>query len=114
MAELDQVIGAWTGRLESADLLDRLHAAGVPAGRIYTAADMLDDAHFRARQAIVRLLHPGLGEFPMQNVAPRLSATPGGVRSLGPELGQHNEAVYGGLMGLGSAEREELAARGVI
>ncbi|UGQ13810.1 CoA transferase [Yinghuangia sp. ASG 101] len=114
LAELDRIVGQWTASRPSADLLDHLHAAGVPAGRIYTAADMTEDAHFRARDAIVRLLHPRLGAFPMQNVAPRLSASPGNVRSLGPELGAHNEAVYGRLLGLDAADREKLAAEGVI
>lgn len=114
LAELDAIVGEWTARQDSVDLLDRLHAAGVPAGRIYTAADMTADAHFKAREAIVRLLHPRLGQFPMQNVAPRLSATPGKVQSLGPELGEHNAAVYGDLLGLDHAQREKLAADGVI
>lgn len=114
LAELDKIVGEWTVLHRAADLLDRLHAAGVPAGRIYTAADMTADAHFQARDAIVRLLHPHLGRFPMQNVAPRLSATPGKVHSLGPELGAHNAAVYGGLLGLDRADRDALAADGVI
>ncbi|WP_436791782.1 CaiB/BaiF CoA transferase family protein [Yinghuangia sp. YIM S10712] len=114
LEELDKVVGEWTSLHASEDILDRLHAAGVPAGRIYTAADMTVDTHFKAREAIVRLLHPHLGEFPMQNVAPRLSATPGRIHSLGPELGEHNEAVYGSLLGLDPAQREKLAAEGVI
>ena len=57
-------------------LLDRI-LTGVPAGRIYKAKDMLADLHFKAREAIVRLTHPVLGEFPMQNVVPKPSETPG-------------------------------------
>lgn len=112
--ELDKLIGEWTATRPSVDLLDHLHESGVPAGRIYTAADMLTDAHFKARESIVRLLHRSLGEFPMQNVAPRLSATPGAVRSLGPDLGEHNDAIYGQLLGLSPAHRERLVAEGVI
>lgn len=114
LEELDKIIGEWTATQPSAQLLDRLHEAGVPAGRIYTAADMVTDAHFKARKAVVRLLHDRLGEFPMQNVAPRLSATPGGIRSLGPELGEHNESIYGDLLGISPAHREQLVADGVI
>ncbi len=112
--ELDRLVSGWTRTLKAEDLLARLHEAGVPAGLIYTAADMLEDPHFQARQAIVRLVHDKLGEFPMQNVAPRLSGTPGAVRSLGPELGQHNDEVYGGLLGVGEAQRERWASRGII
>ncbi|MBQ0924559.1 CaiB/BaiF CoA transferase family protein [Saccharopolyspora endophytica] len=104
--ELDELIAAWTRGFDAADVLDKLHEAGVPAGRVYTAADMTADPHFAARQAIVRLMHPELGEFPMQNVVPRLSDTPGEVRSLGPELGEHNAEIYGQLLG---ADEEQLA-----
>ena len=114
LEELDKLIEGWTATQSSTEILDRLHEAGVPAGRIYTAADMVTDAHFKARNSIVRLLHHSLGEFPMQNVAPRLSATPGAIRSLGPELGEHNEAIYGQLLGLSPSHREQLVADGVI
>ncbi|TVT24986.1 CoA transferase [Amycolatopsis acidiphila] len=112
--DLDQLVSAWTRTLEAEDLLARLHEAGVPAGLIYTAADMLADPHFQARQAIVRLVHDKLGEFPMQNVAPRLSGTPGAVRSLGPELGQHNDEIYGELLGADEAQREQWVSQGII
>ena len=96
------------------DLLAMLHAGGVPAGRIYQAKDMLADPHFAAREAIVRLVHPQLGELPMQGVFPRLGSTPGRVRRVGPELGEHNDEVYRGLLGLADGEIEELSADGVI
>ncbi|MHA6626689.1 CaiB/BaiF CoA transferase family protein [Pseudonocardia sichuanensis] len=113
-AELDELIAAWTRTLDADDLLERLHAAGVPAGRVYTAADMVVDPHFAARQAIVRLAHPVLGEFPVQNVVPRLSDTPGSVRALGPELGEHNAEVYGALLGADAATLRRWSDGGVI
>jgi formyl-CoA transferase len=112
--ELDELIADWTRTLEADDLLERLHRAGVPAGRVYTAADMVTDPHFAARQAIVRLAHPELGEFPMQNVVPRLSETPGAVRAVGPELGAHNAEVYGALLGADSATLRRWSDDGVI
>ena len=114
MDELDRMIAKWTTSAPSDDILDLLHEGGVPAGRIYTAADMLDDPHFAAREAIVRMTHDVLGEFPMQNVAPRLSASPGGVRSLGPTLGQHNAEVYGQLLQMDSDRLTLLSAEGTI
>ena len=75
---------------------------------------MLTDPHFAAREAILRMVHPEFGEIPMQAVFPRLSATPGTVRSLGPGLGQHNGEVYGGLLKLTSAEMDALVTTGVI
>jgi formyl-CoA transferase len=112
--ELDGLIAGWTATLDADPLLEALEEAGVPAGRIYRAADMLADPHYQARQAIVRLADPELGEIAMQNVAPRLSATPGRVAWPGPALGQHNQEVYQGLLGLPDHEVEGLADQGVI
>lgn len=114
MEELDTIIAAWTTDQETESLLETLHDGGVPAGRIYTARDMFDDPHFAARDAIVRLAHPDLGEFPVHNVFPKLSETPGAVRHLGPELGEHNDEVYGGLLGLSHDDRTDLHDRHVI
>jgi len=112
--ELDGIITTWTGHHDAGPVLDVLHDAGVPAGRVYQAKDMLQDPHFAARQAILRLAHPILGDFPMQNVAPRLSETPGQVRSLGPDLGEHNREIYLGLLGMDPAEFDRLRDAGVI
>ena len=112
--ELDDHIGIWTAKHDADELLAMLHEGGVPAGRIYKAADMLADPHFEAREAIVRVPDPTFGSLAMQNVVPKLSATPGAVRWTGPALGAHNDEVYGELLGLSDAERADLADRGVI
>ncbi|TDC69344.1 CoA transferase [Actinomadura sp. GC306] len=114
MAELDDIISAWSAGFETAELLELLHEGGVPAGRIYTAKDMFEDPHFAARDAIVRLTHPDFGELPMHNAFPKLSETPGAVRHPGPGLGEHNQEVYGGLLDLDEAEMAALSERGVI
>ena len=62
--------------MDTRELLALLEKHGVPSGLIYRAADMLDDPHFAAREAIVSTPHPQFGTLRMQNVAPRLSATP--------------------------------------
>ena len=114
MAELDDLIADWTRSYEAGELLDLLHEAGVPAGKIYTASDMFNDPHFAARDAIVKLAHPDFGEIPMHGVFPKLSETPGGVRHPGPALGQHTRAIYGDLLGLTDAEQTAFTDRGVI
>lgn len=112
--ELDTLIADWTRKFPSEEVLGRLHEGGVPAGRVYTARDMLADPHFAARQAIVKLMHPELGEFPMQNVVPKLSETPGDVRSVGPALGEHNEEVYGRILGADEGRMRKWRDAGVI
>ncbi|PFG49225.1 formyl-CoA transferase [Amycolatopsis sulphurea] len=107
-AELDGLIADWSGKIDAGDLLALLHDAGVPAGKVYRAEDMFADDHFTARSAIVRVGNALGHEFAMQNVAPRLSATPGAVRWSGPELGEHTEEI---LTGLGRSEAEIAALR---
>jgi len=113
-AELDALIADWTrtqGRVALGALLDD---AGVPRGDIYRGAEMLEDAHFKAREAIARVMHPTLGELRMQNVAPRLSETPGRIRDAGPSLGQHNDEVLRGLLGLDAGRLSQLQAAQAI
>lgn len=112
--ELDDLIGQWSATMPLAELQARLDEHGVPCGLIYTAEDMLQDPHFAARDAIVDVDHPEFGPIKMQNVAPRLSDTPGEVRHVGPELGQHNDEVFGRLLGLSETTRADYAARGII
>jgi succinyl-CoA---D-citramalate CoA-transferase len=114
MEELDTLIARWTTKKPAEDLLAVLHAGGVPAGRIFRARDMFADPHFAAREAIVTVPHPDFGELPMQNAMPRLSETPGAVRTAGPALGEHNDEVYGGLLGLDETERARLRENKII
>ncbi|HEX5201054.1 CaiB/BaiF CoA transferase family protein [Paractinoplanes rhizophilus] len=97
---LDEIITEWTASIDSDPLLDLMEDSGVPAGRMYRAPEMLADPHFAARESIISLPHPDFGELPMQNVAPRLSDTPGQVRWVGPELGAHNDEILRGLLGM--------------
>jgi formyl-CoA transferase len=103
-AELDDLVTAWTKTLDSHDVLDLLSTAGVPAGPIYRAPEMLADPHFAARGALVEVPHATLGSVTMQNVVPRASRTPGSVRWAGPPLGQHTRAVLHDMAGLTDAQ----------
>lgn len=114
-AELDALIGEWTATLtvEALEALMIEHA--VPAGRIFTAADMLEDPHFKARDAIIEVDDPVLGPVKMQGVFPKLSATPGSVRKAAPAtIGEDNDAVLGRWLGLDEAALAFLRADGVI
>jgi succinyl-CoA--D-citramalate CoA-transferase len=113
-AELDDRIAAWTVNHSAEALQALMDTHGVPAGQIYTAREMLTDPHFQARNAIVKIADQHFGEFAMQNVVPKLSATPGGIDWTGPELGQHNQEIYQGILGLSDAALADLRERKVV
>lgn len=112
--ELDELISEWTMNFTVAELTALMDESGVPAGLIYRAPEMLEDAHFAAREAIVRVPHPEFGELAMQNVAPKLTRTPGSVRWAGPALGEHNEDVLKKLLGMSEDKMQLLYEAGVI
>jgi len=112
--ELDGMISAWTGQRTAAEVLEAMKQAGVPAGKLFTAEDMLSDEQYAARDSIVEVEDPDIGPFPMQNVVPRLSETPGEVRWTGPKLGQHNEEIYEKVLGMDEEELDALRERGII
>jgi formyl-CoA transferase len=112
--ELDDIISDWTRTIDASDLEALMEEHGIPSGKIYRAPEMLADAHFQAREAIISTLHPKFGNLRMQNVAPKLSRTPGGVRRPGPELGQHNEEIYSGLLNYSAERIATLRDAGII
>ncbi|MEI7656086.1 MAG: CoA transferase [Actinomycetes bacterium] len=113
-AELDAVIEAWslTKTSEEVDALMTEHK--VPHGKIFRAPEMLEDAQFKARESIVKVMHPQYGEVAMQNTFPRLSDTPGQVRWVGPELGQHTDEILKSVLGKTDEEIAALRAADVI
>jgi formyl-CoA transferase len=113
--ELDALIEDWTKTLTVDELEALMIKAGVPAGKIYRAPEMLADPHFAAREAIIDVEHPRWGTLKMQNVFPKLSATPGNVRSIAPQtVGQDNAEVYGSILGLTASQLADLETRGLI
>ncbi len=113
-ALLDDMISAWSKGFTADDLLALLEQHAVPAGRIYRAPDMLKDEHFIARESIVEVEHPKYENLKMQNVFPRLSATPGSVKWTGPALGEHNGEIYRELLGYSDSDLERLNKDGII
>ena len=113
--ELDDLIEAWTKTLTVAEVEALMIEYSVPAGRIYGAADMLADEHFKAREALVEVDSPRWGKFAMQNSFPKLSDTPSGIRSLAPQsIGEHNDEIYGTLLGMDQQTIDNLKAAGAI
>ena len=95
VAELDAVIGAWTQRHTTADVLAVLGEARVPAGRAYTAKDIVEDPHYRARDMILRQATRDGYEVDVPGIVPKLLGTPGTVRTSAPKLGDDTDAVRG-------------------
>ncbi len=92
--ELDALIGEWTATLTIEELEAKMVEAGVPAGRVFDAEDMMADPHFAARDALVTVADDEFGEVTMQGVFPKLSATPGSVRRPAPlKVGQDSADV---------------------
>ena len=111
---LDEMIAEWSATLDADELHELLNEHGVPNGQMYRAPEMLADEHFAARQAIAWVDSPDFGSIPMQNVVPKLSDTPGSIDWSGPTLGEHNDEVFGGILGLSDAEQARLRADGII
>lgn len=112
---LDGLIAEWTSQRTVDEGLALLDEASIPAGRLYTAVDIGRDEHFKAREMILSVFDSQLDEeVRQQGVVPKLNETPGLVWSSGPALGQHNQEVYGDLLGLDLARLAELQRLEVI
>jgi formyl-CoA transferase len=111
-AELDGVIGAWTGQNDLESVLHVLEKADVPSGKIYSIADIAADLHFHARGMIERH-RLGERDLLLPGIVPKLSDTPGATRWIGPKLGEHTDEVLGAL-GFGPGEIDAMRARGSI
>ncbi|MGB2812409.1 MAG: CoA transferase, partial [Mycobacterium sp.] len=114
--EIDAIIAEWAAQRQPDDIIDTLSTAGVIAGPINTVADVVRDPQFQARGMLVEHYDEAAGRTVLgPGVVPVLSATPGGVRSAGPARpGQHNDEVYGQLLGLSTGELAVLADEGVL
>jgi crotonobetainyl-CoA:carnitine CoA-transferase CaiB-like acyl-CoA transferase len=113
MARIDEAIAAWTCRFTQEEVLQAMEKAEVPAGRIYTAADIAADPHYAARGMIENVI-AGDGEpLKVPGIVPKLSATPGAIRTPAPKLGEHTDEILRGL-GLSSRDIDGLRERKII
>ncbi|MDP3083940.1 MAG: CoA transferase, partial [Rubrivivax sp.] len=97
--EIDAAIGAWTATRTVEQVLAALDAAAVPAGRIYTVADIARDPHYAARGMLQSVEMDDGSQLAVPGIVPKLSRTPGAQRSKAPTLGQDTEAVLAALAG---------------
>lgn len=112
-AEIDAAIGHWCAGLPQERVLAILEGARVPAGPIYSVADMFDDPHYRARGLFESVTVDGR-ELVIPAIAPRLADTPGRTDWSGPAVGAHNGEIFGELLGLSASEQAALQQQQVI
>lgn len=114
MDALDALIGAWSQTIPARELEARLNAAGVPASRVFTVADVFDDPHFRAREMLTEAPDEALGTVTLASPVPKLSDTPGRIRHAGHGAGHDTAQVLRDWAGLDDEAIEALAARNVV
>jgi formyl-CoA transferase len=113
VAEIDAAIGAWTLPRRIDEVLAVLGAAQVPAGKVYTAKDICEDPHFRAREMILTQRTRDGHTLEVPGIVPKLSATPGTLRSAAPHLGGDTDRVLAEI-GLSAEQVAELRRRGIV
>ena len=113
VAEIDAAIGAWTQPRTVQQVMDALAPARVPAGKVYTAKDIAEDPHYRARDMILQQRTRDGDTLEVPGIVPKLSATPGTIRSSAPHLGDDTDAVLAEA-GLSDEQIALLRSKGVI
>ena len=113
VAEIDDAIGAWTNGKTVQQVMDALAAARVPAGKVYTARDIAEDPHYRARDMILRQATRDGDTVEVPGIVPKLSATPGTVRASAPHVGDDTDSVLR-EMGLSSEQIAALRDKEII
>lgn len=111
--EVNEILSAWTRRHTRDEVAARLDEHAVPASAVYTVADIFADEHYAARDMLVSVEHPELGDMRLPGVVPKFERHPGEVRTAGPRLGEHTDAVLRDL-GYSTEDLAELRAAGVI
>jgi crotonobetainyl-CoA:carnitine CoA-transferase CaiB-like acyl-CoA transferase len=111
-----RVVADWVEQRTVAEVLQVLgpDGANLPCAPVLSMAELLRDPHLRQRGGIQWVAHRQLGEVPVVRTPIEFSATPAQIQWLGPELGAHNEEVYGKMLNLGAQDLEELKKNGVI
>jgi succinyl-CoA---D-citramalate CoA-transferase len=111
---INAIVGDWCRQRTAAEIEAIMLAADVPVTRAYSIADLAADPHYAARDDIVTVDDPTIGPLKQPAVYPRLSATPGRIERGAPKLGEHNDEIYGGLLGLSADDIAALRAASVI
>ncbi|MBI1987561.1 MAG: CoA transferase [Nitrospinae bacterium] len=111
---VEEVVNGWVKERTAAEVVDTLDEAQLVCVPIMSFQQLIRDEHVLQRDMVVEVEHPLAGPLKLYGVGPKFSVSPGRVRMPAPMLGQHNEEVYGGLLGLGSKEMTALREEGVV
>jgi crotonobetainyl-CoA:carnitine CoA-transferase CaiB-like acyl-CoA transferase len=110
---IDEAIAQWTASLPASEVLQIMEEAAVPAGPIYDVRDIVNDPHYQAR-GVIENVTVGGKPLKIPSLAPLLSRTPGRTDWPGPEVGEHQDEVLAGVLGLSGDEIAQLQADGVV
>jgi len=111
---VNYIVQSWTGTLTQAEVQAACNAGEVPCGAVMSIEDIAKDPHYAARKTLTDMMVEGVGPLPFPSPLPRLSETPGQLKSLGPQLGASNAEIYGDLLGLSQSDLDQLHNDGVI
>lgn len=114
MEEVDELVNRWTSARHKADVLRILQTAEVPSAIVRNLEEVLSDSHLRARGLLRDVIHPTMGEITLGHSPISVAFGDAAPPSLAPELGAHNESVYGGILGLSDTDLNALREDGVI
>ena len=112
--DVNGIVADWTSSMGRDDVIARCAEGGVPCGPICSIADIFEEEQYWARDSIMRVPDPRIGELAVQGVLPKLSRTPGEIKHLGVEMGAHNEAIFKGELGISDEDYEALRDDGVL
>ncbi|WP_027414677.1 CaiB/BaiF CoA transferase family protein [Aneurinibacillus terranovensis] len=112
--ETNKIVADWIRTKDRDELLQKLDEHGVPVSPILSIKDIFEHPQYKARENIVSVSHPRLGEIKVPGIVPKFEKTPGSIRSIAPELGEHNHEVLQKMLGLTEAEINDLEKKNII
>ncbi|RAK22026.1 formyl-CoA transferase [Anoxybacillus vitaminiphilus] len=112
--EINQIVADWIQSMPREELLQLLDKYGVPVSPILNIKDIFEHPHYQARENIIEVKHPRLGKIKVPGIIPKFEKTPGSIRNIAPDLGEHNYEILHDMLGLSSSEIQELQQKKVI
>ena len=111
---LNDELQGWLGQRDLEEIMDQLIPSGGVVGPVYDAPQIMSDPHYQAREDIIGINDPELGKTKMLGIVPKFSETPGAVKHAGPNVGEHNQHIYGSWLGLDEGELADMTEQGTI